>query len=376
MIAKLSLALLLVSSVVSAVNGPDGARLDQDFHACTNINCSDYIVRKFHIDQRALTGPIVYGESFYAEEGLSNDHKTMFAPSRILSVYNPSSGEVFKPSIDYIQTNEGIKLTAGSAIKKAPIGFSKDISDEDKNKYGVRITLEFQQYQYAVTYEKTETFSPISFGTLGRLPDSIGKNTIKVTFFGDSITEGGNASSVYSAPNQPGYAELVMAYMNTKYPTLWEYRNNSVGGLYSRDAVSAVSYRVMDKNSDLIVLGFGMNDSGTTKPEKYKRNLQRVISAIRSNQPDVPILLVSSIVANQESPIQKNDLLTRYLDVLRQITDENNSVAVVDVTSTWRMMLENKTYYDLTGNGFNHPNDFGHRVLAESVLSAILGNSY
>jgi lysophospholipase L1-like esterase len=132
----------------------------------------------------------------------------------------------------------------------------------------------------------------------------------------------------------------------------------------------------MDKNSDLIVLGFGMNDSGTTKPEKYKRNLQRVISAIRSNQPDVPILLVSSIVANQESPIQKNDLLTRYLDVLRQITDENNSVAAVDVTSTWRMMLENKTYYDLTGNGFNHPNDFGHRVLAESVLSAILGNSY
>ncbi|MHC8320086.1 SGNH/GDSL hydrolase family protein [Pseudomonas sp. GB2N2] len=376
MIAKLFLTLLFVSNFVFAASGPDGAFIDEDFHSCINIKCSDYVVRKFHIDQRALTGPIVYGESFYVEEGRSDEHKTIFAPSRILLVYNPTSGEILRPLIDYIQNDEGIKILPGSLIKKAPVGFSGNISDDDKNKYGVKITLEFQKYQYAVTYEKKDVFNPISYGSLGHLSELIGKNPLKVTFFGDSITQGGNASSVYSEPNQPGYAELVMAYMDTKYPTLWEYRNNSVGGIYSRDAVSAVSFRVLDKKSDLIVLGFGMNDSGTTKPEKYKKNLQRVISAIRSDQPDVPILLVSSTVANRESPIQKTELLSFYLDVLRQISEENESIMVVDVTSTWRMMLKNKKDYDLTGNGFNHPNDFGHRILAESVLTAILGDNY
>jgi len=30
-----------------------------------------------------------------------------------------------------------------------------------------------------------------------------------------------------------------------------------------------------------------------------------------------------------------------------------------------------KTYFDITGNGVNHPGDFGHRVYAE-VISALL----
>lgn len=374
--AKLSLALLFVSNLAFTSDAPDGGHIVQEYHTCITASCSADIVSKFHIDQRALTGNTVYGESFYVEEGLSDDHKTMFPPSRILLVYNPSSGETLKPSIDYEKTDEGIKILPGSTIKKAPTGFTNDLSPEDKEKYGVKITLEFQKYQYAVTYEKNYTFTPVSYGSLGNLPELIGTRPLKVTFFGDSITEGGNASSDYAAPNQPGYAELVMAYMNTKFPSMWEYRNNSVGGWYSSDAAKAASYRVTDKSSDLIVLAFGMNDSGTTKPEKYKKNLQRLITSIRSTQPATPIMLISSTVANQESPIQKNHLLSSYLDILRQIEEENNNVSVVDVTSTWRMMLKNKSYYDITGNGFNHPNDFGHRVLAESVISAILGNSY
>lgn len=376
MINKSSLALLFISSIAFATNAPDGEPVIQEFHTCISATCSADIVRKFHIDQRALTGKIVYGEPFYVEEGLSDSHKTIFPPSKVLVVYNPSSGETYKPSIDYIKTDEGIKILPGSTIKKAPLGFTKNISPEDKEKYGVKLTPEFPEYQYAVTYEKDDTFTPVSYGSLESLPTLIGKTPIKVTFFGDSITEGANASSTYTAPNQPGYAELVMAYMNTKFPAMWEYRNNSVGGWSAGDAVKAATYRVADKNSDLIVLAFGMNDSAGTKPEKYKRNLQRIITTIRSAQPETTIILVSSTVANQESTIQKNYLLSDYLNSLRELSEENNNILVVDATSIWSMMLKNKSYYDITGNGINHPNDFGHRILAELLISAILGNNY
>jgi hypothetical protein len=41
------------------------------------------------------------------------------------------------------------------------------------------------------------------------------------------------------------------------------------------------------------------------------------------------------------------------------------------MTSIWTEFLERKHDWDLTGNGVNHPNDFGHRVYAQ-VLSTLL----
>ena len=35
---------------------------------------------------------------------------------------------------------------------------------------------------------------------------------------------------------------------------------------------------------------------------------------------------------------------------------------LADMTSIWEALLKRKTFYDLTGNGVNHPNDFGHCV--------------
>ena len=47
-------------------------------------------------------------------------------------------------------------------------------------------------------------------------------------------------------------------------------------------------------------------------------------------------------------------------------------VALADVTAVWELLLTHKHDLDLTGNGLNHPNDFGHRVYAQMILRAIL----
>jgi hypothetical protein len=46
-------------------------------------------------------------------------------------------------------------------------------------------------------------------------------------------------------------------------------------------------------------------------------------------------------------------------------------VALADLTSIWIEFLTKKLDWDLTGNGVNHPNDFGHRVYAQ-VLGAVI----
>ena len=35
-------------------------------------------------------------------------------------------------------------------------------------------------------------------------------------------------------------------------------------------------------------------------------------------------------------------------------------------------MMVRKSPYDLTGNGINHPNDFGHRLYAHTILSLLI----
>jgi hypothetical protein len=51
---------------------------------------------------------------------------------------------------------------------------------------------------------------------------------------------------------------------------------------------------------------------------------------------------------------------------------ETTGVAVADVTALWMAVVSKKSFMDITGNGVNHPNDYGHRLYA-MVLAATLG---
>jgi hypothetical protein len=115
-------------------------------------------------------------------------------------------------------------------IQKAPVGFNAP-TESDAKKYGVKVGTDVQQFQYAVSYIKTATYPMRFYGSLKKLQSKMGRETLKITFFGDSITAGANATGAYSQPNQPGYVDLVMASLSAKNPQKWLYRNNSVGGV-------------------------------------------------------------------------------------------------------------------------------------------------
>ena len=60
---------------------------------------------------------------------------------------------------------------------------------------------------------------------------------------------------------------------------------------------------------------------------------------------------------------------TEYREALNALCGPG--VALADVTTIWSELLVRKSVYDLTGNGINHPNDFGHRVYADVILARL-----
>lgn len=358
-------------SAYSAV-APDGAQMQPEFSQCYNQDCGLYTSVKFRMKYKFLTGKFVEGESFFASSDGPKAFNTAFKPSRIVSVYNHNTGHIYSPGTDYIPTKTGITIPEGSSILLAPPGFEESVSQYDMKNYGVRLTTEVQSYQYAVSYYKTEAFEPKRYGSISSFKNKLGKNPVSITFFGDSITDGANATAGSAPPYQPGYAGLVVARLNELYPTMVEYRNNSVGGWSAINATASVEYRVNDLKSDLVVLAFGMNDAGGYTPQEYRKHIKYVIDAIRAKQPNTAILLVSPTRANPKTFIQKHDYVNGYLPVLIGLSENYKDVAVADLTAPWDRLLKNKSYYDITGNGLNHPNDFGHRIIAEVVLDSIL----
>jgi hypothetical protein len=64
------------------------------------------------------------------------------------------------------------------------------------------------------------------------------------------------------------------------------------------------------------------------------------------------------------------DEFPRYRDALKEICGKG--VVLADLTAIWREFLKHKSFYDFTGNGVNHPNDFGHCVYAQTILSRLI----
>ena len=75
------------------------------------------------------------------------------------------------------------------------------------------------------------------------------------------------------------------------------------------------------------------------------------------------------MLGNRDWVLLKHDVFPQYRDQLAKLCKPG--IGLADMTSVWNEFFKRKKDHDLTGNGVNHPNDFGHRVYAQ-ILSALL----
>jgi acyl-CoA thioesterase-1 len=305
-----------------------------------------------------------------------------FRPVRLSRIVG-STGEEF-PLKDFFITEKGIGTTGAVHL---PFLDEKDVFPEQasdrtigRHLDGVRF-LHFSEGSYFhglqvhLDYETDEEWNgPVPEAQGCRLPSFLeslrGKEPVSVVLLGDSISEGANASGVTGvAPFQSSYGDLFIQRLKPRVKAPIQFHNLSKGGMNSCWGVEQRT-RVSQLAPHLVILAFGMNDAscGITADTFYA-NISRLIAEIRGERRDAEFLLVSGMSPNPAWHLSNTQLRQEQHDRLAQLAGPG--VAICDVRSVWDEMVRRKGTLGLTGNGVNHPNDYGHRVYCDCLMAVV-----
>jgi lysophospholipase L1-like esterase len=334
-------------------------------------------------------GDIVEGESvlFIRDERTGAAKASLLFPVLEMIAVRNSAGDVAYENgrdFDWKPGSREIVLPAGSRIAshlpsdlRRPANSQKyQLTHRDGNGeilFGAR--LEYAEMQTYITYRHAPSLwkSAVPKYDSQALPKSVHKllykRPLSIVVLGDSISAGANASGVVDGlPYQPAYPELLRLGLEARFQTKVELKNLSVGGMGTKWGLMQVD-SVADVRPDLVILAFGMNDSAGLTTDEFRVNTEGMISKIREKIPEVEFILAASMLGNRDWIRLRHEAFVEYRDELARLCGPG--VALADMTSIWSGFLELKHDWDQTGNGVNHPNDFGHRVYAQ-VLATLL----
>lgn len=324
----------------------------------------------------------------------SDEAGMLFPAEKILRVFQPSEGKEYLPEKDFTFTpgENVIRRTAGSSmpcLSEAdlspspesailfPAKNSNAIAGGRDGKLLLFDNLDFfARHQFEVDYIAAAVDFPVVPDLQpDRLPrfrrKLAGKQPVRVILIGDSISAGYNATKFLNVPPYlPPWIEQFSSGLEKKYGAAVEFRNHAVSGSGCR-AAWEIADRWLEAETDLLIAAYGMNDFSRLSPEQYVETLGRIVGEKRTRHPDTEFLLVSSMSGNPEwtnTPPGKDVLFAEALK--KYVASAEKTVAFADVFSVWREVIRRKGFYSMTGNGVNHPNDFGHRIYA-AVLSEL-----
>jgi acyl-CoA thioesterase-1 len=180
---------------------------------------------------------------------------------------------------------------------------------------------------------------------------------LRVFFAGDSL-----ASGYYSSVQEKAYRPLVVKYLEhfgsveairaTKRPAEKLFEIGNVEGIPDRDV-------------DLAIIELGTNDAGRTGLTKFSKAYQGLIDNIRKGSPRTQIICVG--VWGGEGARKG-----QYDNAIRNVCGANDSV-YVDLTAKFTADSHGPAGTDTwAGPSDNfHPNDKGHRAIADLLIERI-----
>ena len=366
------------------------------------------IVNDFSLKEALL--PIWDTKNVYNETvsfvGKTDTAKLLYTPTKIHKVYDYYLGKEYVEGVDFVVNGNQITLTENTAVNywqktdyygivkpsisitlKTKDGYYLPVSEVLANTHQICVSYEHNdKWQGIIPVAQTEKFS----NTIAKLKNGQG---LKIGVVGDSITVGcgssgylkyheGNTDPVLGGVNPYNveglsYIRLVNEYLNAKFPLASiELDNKAVGGSAADKGADQVSKLTIVP--DLMIIAFGMNDAGGTVENYYKR-IKATIDAVVAKNPQVEILLVSSMLPNNELVGWTGNIPTFESKLLEISKEYKNTVkiGVAPMTSMSQSTYDlGKRSCDMNSSNVNHPNDFIHRVYAQTVLKVLLGNDF
>ncbi|MBP8130231.1 MAG: SGNH/GDSL hydrolase family protein [Candidatus Hydrogenedentes bacterium] len=186
----------------------------------------------------------------------------------------------------------------------------------------------------------------------------------KIVAYGDSITAGGDATSLHLQ-----FQERWAQYLRERFARARiTVENGATGGDSTVQGLARLREKVLDRAPDLVLIGFGMNDhniNGPT-PEQFAENLKTIISLVREHT-GAEVVLFSAFPPNPDWKFGSHRM-ELYAEATRLAAGQAGC-AYADVWGVWQKVLARKDLSSLLGNNINHPNDFGHWLYFQALKS-------
>jgi len=292
------------------------------------------------------------------------DAALLFRPDTILTVSRASGAETFREGVDY-----GIDHTRGR-ITRLPESRMPEIGRDAVAAEGAPLHHHVVDITYTHAADRESWRPTNAAGALPRLARLLQRGEpLTMCVIGDSIAEGYDSSGFHGwPPQQPGFARLVARGLEEEYGGAVDLRNLAIAGSTAADALWA---QVGDAFAapDLAIVAFGMNDASYADAPEFSANIAAVLKRIRDAAPRAEVVLVTPMLPTAACSWVVHARFEEYRAALARLTGDG--VALADVTATWTRIVARKNPLDLSGNGLNHPNDFGHRVYAQVILDRL-----
>ena len=234
----------------------------------------------------------------------------------------------------------------------------------------------FHDHQIEVTYRRKEfTWKGTTpHFAAEKLPRTIARlkagEPLTIGVSGDSISAGGDASGLNNvAPYMPSFPDLVAAQLRASTKSEITLKNRAIGG-WSIANGNADLDKLLAEKPQLIIMAYGMNDVGRRDPDWFGDQTEQFIKKVRATDPNIEMILVAPMLGHVEWVHTPREMFYLYRDELQQRCGPG--IVLADLTDLWHELLQQKHDLDLTGNGLNHPNDFGHRLYAQVILALLL----
>lgn len=354
-------------------------------------------------------GDTVYHETvmFYAGRTMA---KLAFPIKSVVSVRSYDLQTEYVAGRDYIVEKGRLVIPAGSQIpvyeNVADLVTCDDAYSFDMPKVNMWEANSWR-WQVCVTYKHTKTWKNASYQVKdnGAVFDKLRAKfesgaAVNVVAAGDSIVSGWEASR-FSKKELIYKRDKPVSEYPVKKKSTWkvcgwqslptwgvkEWARQVVSGLkdeygnknisYENVAISGTTSDVMadetnydylmaGKNSDLFILGYGMNEFSMSL-EQSRANYEKILSYLFARDNDATVLLVSPFVPNMPNL----GWLANYEQMLYQVAAQHKNVGVAPVYSMCTQLLNSKKVLDYGANELNHPNDFMHKVYAQVCLAAM-----
>ena len=228
--------------------------------------------------------------------------------------------------------------------------------------------------------------------------DRSNADSVTVVCLGDSVTEGcfecyingkGRVDTLFERSNS--YSAKLQELLAKLYPTVQiNVINSGKSGGTIFDGAQVLERDVLSFSPDLVVVSYGLNDSGKGVDgiDAYGEALASLIERIKARGAEI-IFLTQNCMCTQISPFltepklikvaedlmhrQNTGVLDAYFEKAREVC-EKNDVPVCDLYALWKaMIIGGVDVNELLSNKLNHPMREYHSYIAVKLVETMLG---